>query len=106
MRIFLGTISKKTLHQENVLYFSNILLPIISIYCIVSGIHDVGYCIDLNRHILSHTAFLKSSPGIRHFQENLQKNYTELEKALIVSLNLVCHRFFVSPMPRAAMKSI
>lgn len=55
---------------------------------ILAGLlHDVGYCIDLNRHILSHTAFLKSSPGIRDFQENLQKNYAELEKALIVSLN-------------------
>ncbi len=55
---------------------------------ILAGLlHDVGYCIDLNRHILSHTAFLRSSPGIRDFQKNLQKNYAELEKALIVSLN-------------------
>jgi hypothetical protein len=55
---------------------------------ILAGLlHDVGYCIGLNRHILFHTAFLRSSPGIRDFQENLQKNYTELEKALIVSLN-------------------
>lgn len=55
---------------------------------ILAGLlHDVGYCIDLNRHILSHTAFLKSSPCIKNFQSNLQDNYIELEKELIASLD-------------------
>jgi len=61
---------------------------------ILAGLlHDVGYCIDLNSHILSHTAFLRSSPDIRDFQENLQKNYTEIEKELIVSLNKEIKKF-------------
>lgn len=56
-------------------------------WILASLLHDVGYCIDINRHILSHTAFLKSSPCIKNFQRNLQDNYIELEKELIASLN-------------------
>jgi hypothetical protein len=59
-----------------------------SLNWILAGLlHDVGYCMDINRHMLSHTAFLKSSPCIKKFQRNLQETFDELEKVLTDSLN-------------------
>jgi len=55
---------------------------------ILSGLlHDVGYGLDLNRHMIPHLHFFKACPILKKFQENLAKDFERSEQILCALLD-------------------
>jgi len=50
-------------------------------------LHDVGYGLDLNRHMIPHLDFFKVCPSLSKFQEDLAKAFEDSEQNLCKSLN-------------------
>jgi len=49
-------------------------------------LHDVGYGLDLNRHMIPHLDFFKVCPSLSRFQEDLAKAFEDSEQNLCKSL--------------------
>lgn len=49
-------------------------------------LHDVGYCLDLNRHLLSHLDIFSKVPSISYFSNKLVEFFSEAEKALCAEM--------------------
>jgi hypothetical protein len=55
---------------------------------ILAGLlHDVGYGLDLNRHMIPHLHFFKPCPFLKKFQENLAKDFERSEQILCALLD-------------------
>lgn len=55
---------------------------------ILAGLlHDVGYGLDLNRHMIPHLHFFKTCPFLKKFQENLAKDFERSEQILCALLD-------------------
>jgi hypothetical protein len=50
-------------------------------------LHDVGYGLDLNRHMIPHLDFFKVCPSLLRFQKDLAKAFEYSEQNLCASLN-------------------
>lgn len=50
-------------------------------------LHDVGYGLDLNRHMIPHLDFFKVCPSLSRFQKDLAKDFERSEQNLCKSLN-------------------
>lgn len=57
---------------------------------IIAGLlHDVGYCLDLSKHVIKHMDIFSCSPLLSDFSDQLDKNFSENEKKLCKQLNAI-----------------